>query len=304
LNIFFFARHIGNKVLIMADGRNYAMPDFLLKNPRRLRDTLSAISSGFNIPGQKVLVSTGDLRGISFQSIFVNAIPLNVEEVEEARILRNLSAISNPVTFNSGNARIINGLPSPEDVRKIDPNQDPSLWVGVRDTFNSLIAQAGYTLLGDPPAMQIKSALSESPSVLILVAHSDGQKIYLPDGTPFDVSALTEQEKQNIFARQPLVILLSCNTATSDLGVSFAQRLLDVGPSMVIAPNGKLAVQDVQDILKSFFANPLKNMDAIQVFIEAVRTVYPDWIIPSDDGKEHFFEFRVQNNLLISEEKS
>lgn len=293
INHILFVRQINGKIVILADERSYLMPDFVLKNPRLLREKLADISAKFNNPNQIVLISSGDVNSVSFQSLFPNAIPLNVEKMNEARILKNLSIFTDPPIFTPETGRVINGVPLREEVVNVDPSQNPDAWIGKKDMFSATITKAGYNHIDKPSSTQIKSALSEAPSVLIVVAHSDGQKLYLPDGTQFDLAVLSEQERLAISARNPLVILLSCDTAASTDGISFAQRLLELGPRMVIAPNGNIKVESANEIMRKFFQNLEIKPDALPAFMDAIKSVYPDWIIPTEDGLEHFFEFRT-----------
>ena len=295
INHILFARQINGKVVILADERSYSMPDFVLKNPRLLREKLADISAKFNNPNQTVLISSGDVNGVSFQSLFPDAIPLNVEKMDEARILKNLGIFTDPPTITPETARVINGIPLQDEVVNVDPNQNPDGWIGMKDALSATITEAGYTQIDKPSSTQIKSALGEAPSVLIVVAHSDGQKLYLPDGTQFDLAALSGQDRLAIAARNSLVILLSCDTAASTDGVSFAQRLLELGPRMVIAPNGNIKVEKANDIMREFFENLKIRPDALPAFMDAIKSVYPDWIIPTEDGLDHFFEFLTWN---------
>ena len=99
-----------------------------------------------------------------------------------------------------------------------------------------------------------------------------------------------------IAANKPFVILLSCETADREQGeTSFAQKLLETGPRVVIAPNGTIKVADAHAILQSFFENPEARVNALQTIRNVIKDMYPDLIIPNVDEKlDHFFEFHVQ----------
>lgn len=287
-----FARKVGQNVLILADERSFTLPAYLLTNPARLRSKLAGLMTV--APGERVLVADGNL-GVAFQSLFPQAIPLTVETMDERRVSENLAKLDQPLTFTPQTASVLNGIPLPDDLPKVKLNpQDASLWAGKRDEFSSLIAGAEFApSMGS--AAEIQSALAGKASVLLVVAHSDGTTIYLPDGSEFTPESLTPEQKQAIGAQSPLVILLSCETGAAAAGQpSFAQQLLETGPRMVVSPNGRIALSDAQKILKNFLQGA-KTTDPVQAIFRAIQSVYPNWLLPSDDGLDHFFEFRTQN---------
>jgi hypothetical protein len=63
---------------------------------------------------------------------------------------------------------------------------------------------------------------------------------------------------------------------------------------MVVAPNGAISAKDASDILENFLINS-KTSDSLDAIFKSIQSVYPDWLIPSTDGLEHFFEFRTWN---------
>lgn len=173
-----------------------------------------------------------------------------------------------------------------------------------------LLTKAGFTVPDETPSEQIQSALTTSSSVLVVVAHSDGNQIYLPDGTTFNPASLSPEAISAISKQRPLIIFLSCDTATPINGSpSLAQRLLDLGqpdlgPRMVIAPNGKLTAEFANRLLQEFFQNLQSDPDALKSFRQALRSVYPDGLIPgNDDGLDHFFQFLTQENPFQQEER-
>jgi hypothetical protein len=287
-------RRIDNKVVVFSNGSSYTVPDYLLKNPQRLRDKLKAISKEIDKPG-KILVSTGDVREVAFQLLFPKAISITVESMDKNRILNNLQKINELTPFTPQTASIVNAIPLPEEIEKVGlKKEDAPLWAGLKDSIGDMIIRAGYSS-SVIDAKQVQSALQNNPYVLVVVAHGDQKQIYFPDGSVFDPEALSPEQKKSIAKRSPFVVLLSCNTGNILPGeISFSQRLLELGPSMVVAPNGAISAKDASDILENFLINS-KTSDSLDAIFKSIQSVYPDWLIPSTDGLEHFFEFRTWN---------
>lgn len=288
-----FARQVGNDVVILADERSFRLPAYLLQNPTAFRRKLNGLLDVK--PGERVLVSTGNLTGVSFQSLFADAMPLTIETVDEARVSVNLDRLNTPVLFTLNASVILNGLPkSPDELQKIGLDiKKFSLWEGQQSKFDLIVSQAGFPSVALRDRHLIDS-LGNKRSILVVVAHGDEQRMYQPDGKFFDPGALTESEKQSIAQNQPLVILLSCNTGTVPPGEkSLSQKMLDLGAQLVISPNGNLPVTDASEILTQFLKNA-QTMDALQAIQDAIRRIYPDLLIPSDDGLDHFFQIRTE----------
>lgn len=301
----FFARHIGNSIVMFANERSYTLPDYMLKNPAGLRTKLASLT-GQDQQGEMVLVSSAGIEGVAFQNLFPKAIPLNVETMDEIRIRENIKLLRDPLKFNPDQADVINALPQPGELAKVqlDPSKS-ELWYAAdsngkpqtfKDFLDQKIAQAGFGTFLQPATLErVKKALSTFPSVLIVVGHSDGQYIYLPDGTKFSPGSLSRQEVEKIAANHTLLLFVDCEIAAKLNGeASLSQQFLELGFRQVVAPNGTIRVQDANDILQAFLENPDRESNALQAFIQAVLKVFPDGLIPSDDGLEHFFEFRTQ----------
>ena len=87
----------------------------------------------------------------------------------------------------------------------------------------------------------------------MVVAHSDGFAIHLPNGETVGVADL-EQVKDAIRLNHPRVFLFSCETARVQNVQSFAKVLLDYGADAVAAPVSKVAATEALDVFKSFLS--------------------------------------------------
>lgn len=288
------------RLVILINDRSYTVPAYMLQNPSALRGKLASVLER-DTPGQMVLISSGNIQGVSFQSLFKDAIPLIAETVEEARIRDNIRLLRERPGIDPSRTSLINGVPKPSET------SNPVAWYDEnsqawKSTFDRLFEQIGSTFISrNATNEQIRKALTEDLSVIIVVAHSDGREIYLPNDASFNLLDLSDEEQKKIKAQNPLVILFSYETAAPvDGDTSFAQKLLEMGPRSVIAPNGILQVRDAHDILKSFLKSPMKDSNAVQALVDAIKSVYPDWLIPNNEDGDRYFEFHVQNPASIS----
>jgi len=94
-------------------------------------------------------------------------------------------------------------------------------------------------------------ALQKKQLSIVIVAHSDGLTIRLPDGGSITAADLTAVHEQ-IRANRPLVFLFSCDTARTIGASSFAKILLDQGARAVIAPVTKIAAKEAVGVIESF----------------------------------------------------
>jgi hypothetical protein len=297
-----FARQVGNDVVILADKRSFRLPAYLLQNPETFRKKLSGLLDVR--PGARVLISTGNLDSISFQSLFPLATPITVETLNEKRVWENLDFLMRPIIFTEQNSALLNGVPLSSELEKVRlPASGVRSWIDIngiefREGIDGIILGHGFSSQ-QLDGQKMVEALSTKQSVLLVIAHGDEQKIYQPDGTEFTPDDLSDTQKLAVAAQKPLVILLSCNTGSQlDEQNSFSQKLLELGPRMVVAPNGNVRPEDASEIL-NYFLQAARNRDPVDAILSAIRKVYPNWLLRKDDnpdGKDYFFQFRTENN--------
>jgi YD repeat-containing protein len=298
INRLLFVRQVGDKVVALVGERSFTMPAYLLQNPVQLRRKLKA-ALGEVGEGETVLISSGNITNVSFQSLFPKALPITIEKMDEARVWKNLQNLDKIPDFTPESASIVNGVPLPTELGNVglDMSKAP-LWEGWKQKIEEVIRRFDFSSLEG--SGQIQVTMQNKGSVMVIVAHGNEQRIYLPDGTSFSPDELNDGQKRAIAEKHPFVILLSCNTATiTEDQSSFSQRLLDAGAVLVVAPNGNLPVDAASEILGKFLENA-KTMDPIQAILNAILSVYPDGLIPSGDG-EHFFEFLTKNPFDTAE---
>jgi hypothetical protein len=292
-----FVRQVKDELVVTVDDQSFTLPSYMVQNPQSLRSKLSPYFDS-NQPGQMVLISTEGVQGIAFQTLLKDSIPLTAENIDEARIRANINLLRNPDGFTAVGSSVLNGIPAPAETNK------PQLWYNEeqsqtwRESFGNLLTETGSNISGitsrSATSEQVRKALTENLSVLIVVAHSDGKQIYLPNNESFALSSLSDAEKQIIAEKKPLVILLSCDTAAREgVEASFAQRLLEIGPRAVIAPNGEIKVTDAYQILQHYLRNSKNIQNPLQAIFDALKEVFPELQIPKPEQQEYSVEILV-----------
>ena len=291
-----FAREVGDKLLVLFTDQTYSLPKSILSTPANLRAVLSGITK--QAAGAKyVLVSPGEASGVGFQSLFPEALPFYAEKLDEKQIAANLQNLRQPRPFSAGKAAILNGLPLPDQLEAVGlKGQDPKLWTGKFASLDATLKTAAFPSM-PVGATSLRDALTSNPAFLMVVAHSDGTTIYLPDNTQFSIDKLTDADVAKLQEVKPFIFFLSCDTGTVAPGAqSFAKNLLDKGPSLVAAPSGQLPVDSANELVKNFLADPAREKDVLQAFFHAVQTTFPGGLIPNPSkagGGDQFFKFII-----------
>jgi hypothetical protein len=204
---------------------------------------------------------------------------LNTLDTKTPEIVRRLRQGERPLRLEG--VSIINGIPVNEvGMRQAGVKQ--GIIAQWQDVFNRVSASVrelgdGKVILqdvGDPasPAARqtgeqhLLEALESGPTAIVLIAHSDGLTINLPDGSRFDVSQLSPEAMAKIRQNAPDVLLLSCRTGSVRDGRALARGLLDAGARRVVAPIEDVGAEDATNILRRF----LKNAQRGATFDDAI----------------------------------
>lgn len=282
----FFARVVGEEAVFLADESSFVVPKTLLQNPAELRRKLGEALKP--APGSLVLVSAVGMEKMGFHLLFPQALTLTVESMDEARVARNLELLADTPRFSGQTGLALNALPQASQARAagLDPN-DGEKWDAYRLKLEDTLRNWRQPKNNGKAALT--EALTQKSLVLLVVAHSSGQEIFFPDGSRFRPEDLTAEQAQAIRAQSPLVILLSCETGVKpEAGSSLAQKLVELGPRMVIAPNNTLEAEDALAITNAFLQKSAQE-DALQAIFDAIWDIFPDGFWKDDS----FFDFRV-----------
>jgi hypothetical protein len=200
-----------------------------------------------------VMVADGDLINLNHRSYLPNRRLLRSFSLNTEAIAENGSAWSKgtPVALNS--IEVLDGMPSTEEhLRAVGlPTDEAPAWAELRGSLDDALRP----LMGSGTSVASKArfleALQTKQLSIVIVAHSDGLTIRLPDGSSITTADLAAV-REHIRANRPLVFLFSCDTARTIGTSSFAKILLDQGARAVIAPVTKIAAKEAIGVIESF----------------------------------------------------
>ena len=96
------------------------------------------------------------------------------------------------------------------------------------------------------------TALTQKQNVVVLVAHCDGRRLFMPDPPPEGTQVTAEyllQNREQIAANAPFVYLFSCEAGKLSNLRNFASTLLDSCAAGVIASQTTLGAAEGQAFL-------------------------------------------------------
>ena len=274
-----YLRKLLDRVLVLIDGYTYQLPLDALADANSLRNAITSLNLGF-AANAKILVLDGDSQGVDFEGALLDAGWWNTEDLDESQILTTLEGLKNPPYLSPMDTGVFVGSPSSDPAQVKAANLDPEdskAWDGVSDAIVEMAHRHGYSpvTVSDKGILseRIKEALQNRTAVLIVVAHSDGQRIYFPDGSYFSPEDLENDIKavQAIQARQPVVILAGCQAAKIQDLRSLAKQMVDLGARFVVAPEGDISAWNVSDFLDLLFSNSSKGQNIIEALENAHR---------------------------------
>ncbi|SHG14971.1 hypothetical protein [Bradyrhizobium erythrophlei] len=224
-------------------------------------------SSKFIPQNGTLAVVDGDHQSINYQRIFQSNIVVRSVKDDCEGLAKNLHEMLGREPPNADNTALHFGVPASQgelnSVFKAG-GADWDLWSDVAPLWANRAGRHGFDRTSSASSQQILDSLSTSKNVIIVVAHGDQRKIYLPAPPPEGSELSAEQiiaRKAEISANKPVVYLFCCETAEiSDLG-SFSQVLLECGAAAVIAPQTKIDAERSVDFFESIVDRKTKSGD-------------------------------------------
>lgn len=255
-----------------------------------------------------VLVADGALLNFPHQALLQTGRLFRSATLDEKQIEQNISGWAKSPVLQPDQIKILNALPqSGEQLQRLDiPGETWDRWQGLHGKFEQAIPQQiiNKTQGTNATKAAFLDALQNKQCVIMVVAHSDGFSIKLPNGETVDVKDL-EQIKDAIRTNRPRVFLFSCETARLNNVQSFAKTLLDYGAEAIAAPVTKLSVQEALDVFHSFLnfavsgATPLSINEAFEKALrETGRKMMEVWIAKVLTGTDALYNKRQQNEFI------
>lgn len=214
---------------------------------------------------------------IDLQKLFPDRAIFYSEGLEPEMIAANFAAIQGTLSMNPENTAVFNGIPRDRDeLENIQvASGEWALWKGISQTWDKSISEYGYQAerAESDLARQIERALQEYENIVIIVAHSTGEVVYLPDGSILDPDQFDDQARAAIQRNRPTVIMISCETAKLGRIESFAKKLLDMGAKAVIAPDSEVGARSTSQLLQRLFEFSQQGDGLLEAWRKALEDV-------------------------------
>lgn len=197
-----------------------------------------------------VVVINGSHQGLNYNEVFLNARVLRAPSGNTERLALNMQESGRRERLSPDNTAFINSVPAtpeeyqrvfrPEegDGKEVDAAEGWETCAGEAQAWDGAVAASRFDPSREASREALVNALSESKNVIVVMAHCDGQSIFLPapppEGSQVDSSYLLAN-RERIAANAPFVYLFSCEAGKVSNLPSFAATLLECGASGVVA---------------------------------------------------------------------
>lgn len=232
-------------------------------------------------------VINGSYQGINFSEIFRQSRVMRAPSGDTSRLRANITETSQRARLSAGNTVIINSAPATrEEYLRVFPNDRAArhwaAWGGESQEWNAVATSANFGTSSEASRAAVLAALSHAENVVVIVAHCDGQTLFMPDpppgGTTISAGYLRDH-REEITANKPFVYLFSCEAGNLANLENFASTLLECGASGVIASQTTLQAGEGRDLFQRLLAEN-RGQPPIEDF----------WSVSRDSG---FFEMEV-----------
>lgn len=279
-----YLRVVGGRALLMVDQEIVELPASVARDAKALRAELER--RGLAPRDGALLIANGDSQDLLFEEVFPGKPVLYAERLDIGMISTNGREVYNVKPPRPEDTSIIAALPGGDTAAlreqltklQLDPSE-ASAWQGIREQWQQMVRTSGFaqSLSDTPSSARIEQSLQERAKTLVLVAHSDGKTMYLPDGSRFEPDKLSPSAQEAIRRNRPVVILIGCQLAKIHEGGSFARRLLELGASAVIAAPGEVGAQSTTLVVERFLFHSKQSgtRTLIEAWFKALQDVLP-----------------------------
>jgi hypothetical protein len=208
-------------------------------------------------------VIDGAYQSINFNYLFGKSRVIRAPSGDTARLSANIAELSTRERLSKENTAILNSSPRSrvEYVRVMREDRAAAHWPAW-DTeaaiWENTIAAAGFATTAEASRQAFIEAVSEKQNVIVIVAHCDGESLFMPhpdpDGTVITAEYLREH-RDEIARNKPMVCLFSCRAGDLDNMANFASTLLECGAAGVIAFQTSLGGAEGNNMLERLLAD-------------------------------------------------
>jgi hypothetical protein len=246
---------------------------------RSLRDLLGRVDA-FHDEVDPLAVIDGSYQALNFNSLFMQSRVIRAPSGNTARLAANLEKTLERTRLSPDNTVIINSSPATrEEYLSVFPADREArhwaAWGEEAEQWNRVTESGDFGHTGEASREAVLDALTHKENVIVIVAHSDGKTLFMPDprprGTTISADYLREHREQ-ITANSPFVYLFSCEAGDLANLENFASTLLECGAAGVVASQTILGAAEGRTML-SRLLDEKRGEPPIEDFWQAMRDV-------------------------------
>jgi hypothetical protein len=193
-------------------------------------------------------VINGGHQGVNYNPLFKAARVIRAPSGDTARLMSNLGTTRARTRMESANTAIINSAPTTRQEYAAVFEDDPTAaswprWDGVAAQWSGAATHDGFAVGPEASREALLTALATKENVVVVMAHCNGQQLFLPHPPPQGTDITAEhlrQRRDEIGENKPFVLLFSCQAGRMSDVMSFAEVLLECGAAGVIAAQGNV----------------------------------------------------------------
>jgi YD repeat-containing protein len=283
-----YMRTRGGRTLVMVNGDAIDLPSNVAENAKALRAELE--KRQLVSKDGAILIFDGDSQQVTFEDAFQGRYVLYAEKPNVEMIVRNANELSKSSPVSPDSTGIIIALPRGNQTQLQEQLANAGLnasrsseWQGIYDQYQQVIQKNEFAKSLSPNVgldEQIIRSLQQRDKTMILVAHSDGKAVYLPDrpGSTFEPNKLDQATKDAIRNNRPVIILLSCEAANTSAGNSLAYQLVELGATAVIASPGQVGARAPSQLIDRFlyYSRQPGTRTLLDAWFNALKDVMPN----------------------------
>lgn len=250
--------------------------DRALKSIRETINRLTTFSSGVD----PLAVINGSHQELNYNEIFLQSRVLRAPSGNTSRLTVNIQESGKRERLSADNTVILNSSPrNQEEYVRIFPEDTKARhWLAWGNEAQHWEEAVTANRFGTAPRVSQEAlidALSHSKNVIVVLAHCDGESIFMPEPPPrgsLVTADYLREHRAEIEANAPFVYLFSCKAGSLSNLRNFASTLLDCGASGVVASQSVLGGDDGRALLGRLL-NEQRGAPPLEDYFKAMNDV-------------------------------
>jgi hypothetical protein len=222
-----------------------------------LRELVTRMGPFRNIVDPMAVID-GSHQGLNYNELFKNSRVIRAPSGNTSRLAVNLSEVRLRDRLSPQNTVIINSAPSTREAYlRVFPADQRALhwqtWGAEAQLWDSSVSNQNFTTLPLASRDTFITGLTQKENVIVLVAHCDGETLFMPDPPPSGTTITADylfDHQYEIAANRPFIYLFSCEAGNLKNVQNFASTLLECGAAGVVASQTLLGADEGRTLLE------------------------------------------------------